>query len=61
MTPVYIEINDGSELWDDVRQQVIDSVPVEEFDRLVEIGYIDLDGMVIADIDINDLDRIAAL
>lgn len=50
----YIEIEDGSELWDNVRSQVVKSVTVEEFDLLVDSGVIDLDGKLLVNLESLD-------
>lgn len=46
----YIAIEDAPELWAGLEDLIIGYVPVEQFDQMVDVGYIDLDGLVIADI-----------
>ncbi len=52
----YIAIDDvhGDELWADVADLVVRRVSLSEFDQLVEVGYLDLDGRILLELDFSD-------
>ena len=58
--PQYIAIDDfvGDDLWQDVADLVVGRVPVDQFDAMVAVGYIDQDGLIIADVgEVAELDE----
>ena len=58
--PQYIAIDDfvGDDLWQDVAELVVGRVPVDQFDAMVAVGYIDQDGLIIADVgEVAELDE----
>ena len=56
MQDKYIAIDDiyGDELWSDVNALVVNRVSLTDFDKLVNTGFIDLDGKILVDFDTND-------